>query len=308
MRRQHDPFLKRLYREGTRDAFSLFFPHLAARIDWSHWRWIDKEISLPGRRPHSLTADLVAETRDVDGRYLKVLVHPELQMTPDPEMDERALEYNAGLMLREGGRRTRVLTLVFYHCAGTGGIQERRAVLEFYGTEVHTVTYWSVGLGELEAAAYAERENPMGWALASWMRQQRDRRVELRLHLLEKILRFVEGEEYQELLLDTVQTYYKLSGRERRAEERLLESGRYGEVKEMAQTVMERKAARARQEAMQLAVREVIRTRFPGAPESVTDPVARIRKVATLETLLRRVTLAASLEEIERLLAEPNGA
>jgi hypothetical protein len=80
MRRRHDPFLKRLYRAGTRDALPLFLPEIAARIDWSHWHWIDKEISIRARRPRSVIADLVAETRDVDGRHLKVLVHPELQM------------------------------------------------------------------------------------------------------------------------------------------------------------------------------------------------------------------------------------
>jgi hypothetical protein len=125
-------------------------------------------------------------------------------------MDWRVFEYNAGLLLREGHPGTRVLTIVFYHCAGTGGIQRRRARLDYYDLEVHGVTYWSVGLGEPEAAEYAERNNPMGWALASWMRQEREERVELRLRLMEKILRFVRAEGYRELLLDTIETYYRL--------------------------------------------------------------------------------------------------
>jgi predicted LPLAT superfamily acyltransferase len=73
-------------------------------------------------------------------------------------------------------------------------------------------------LGDLEAEPYAAQENPMGWALASWMRQRRETRVELRLRLMEKILRFVRAEEYQELLLDTVQSYYRLSRAEQQAE------------------------------------------------------------------------------------------
>lgn len=236
-------------------------------------------------------------------------------MKPDPEMDERVLEYNAGLWLREGGRRTRVLTVVFYHCAGAGGIQQRRAVLDFYETELSTVTYWSVGLGELEAAEYAEQANPMGWALASWMRQRRADRVELRLRLMEKILGFVRGEEYQELLLDTVQTYYRLSGSERKIEERMLGTRRYAEVTEMAQTVLGRMKARERREARQegeeaglrRAVKQAITARFPEAPESVTDRVEGFQGTAVLEALLRRVIQASSLAEIERLLAEPNG-
>ena len=57
-------------------------------------------------------ADLVGETRDVEGRYLKVLVHPELQMTTDVDMDWRVFEYNAGLLLREGQPEARVVTVV----------------------------------------------------------------------------------------------------------------------------------------------------------------------------------------------------
>jgi len=316
MRRRHDPFLKRLYRVGTHDALSLFLPDLAARIDWSHWQWIDKEISIPARRPRSIVVDLVAETRDVDGRYLKVLVHPELQMAPDPTMDWRVLEYNAGLLLREGHPGTRVLTVVFYHCAGAGGIQELRASLDFYGREVHGVTYWSVGLGELEAAEYAERSNPMGWALASWMRKLREHRVELRLRLIEKILQFVRREEYRELLLDTVQTYYRLSGAERKVEEQLLRTGHFGGIEEMAQTVLGRMKAKERREgrqegrqegaleAMQAAVKQAILTRFPGAPASLTGRVDQYTDPAGLQALLPRVILAASLEEVELALTE----
>jgi hypothetical protein len=171
-----------------------------------------------------------------------------------------------------------------------------------------------VGLGELEAAAYAEQENPMGWALASWMRQPRAERVELRLQLIEKILRLVRGEEYQELLLDTVQTYYRLSDAERRVEEQLLRSGGYGEIEAMAQTVLERLAARERRagrregrqegalEAMQAAVRQAILTRFPDAAASLTERVDGFQDATALEELHRRVILASSLEEVARLV------
>ena len=82
------------------------------------------------------------------------------------------------------------------------------------------------------------------------MRQQRATRVELRLRLVEKILRFVRADEYQELLLDTLQSYYKLSKAEQAQEERLY-AERYGEVEEMAQTVLERMKAQVRREALQ---------------------------------------------------------
>jgi hypothetical protein len=320
MRRQrHDPFLKRLYRAGTRDALTLFFPELAARIDWDHWQWIDKEVLFRGKRRQAVIADLVGETRDVEGRYLKVLVHPELQMTPDAAMDWRVFEYNAGLLLREGQPGARVVTVVFYHCPGGGGIQERQFSLDFFDKSLHQITYWSVGLGELAAEEYAARENPMGWALASWMQQQREGRVELRLRLVEKILRRVRAEEYRELLLDTLQTYYRLSGRERRLEEQLLRAGPYAEVEEMAQTVLGRMKAKERREgrqegrqegeelALQRAVKRALLTRFPAAPASLTDRVEQFLEPARLEELLSGIILASTLQEVEGLLAVPSG-
>jgi hypothetical protein len=143
----------------------------------------------------------------------------------------------------------------------------------------------------------------MGWALASWMRQPREQRVELRLRLMEKILRLVRIETYQELLLDTIQSYYKLSRAEAKAEERLLRSGRYGEVEELTQTVLGRLAAKERRETLQQAVQQAILTRFPEAPASLVERVERVRNQVALEELLRRVILAPSLVEVEALLS-----
>src|SRR5262249_38947494 len=131
MRRRHDPFLKLLYRAGARDAVTLFFPSLAARIDWEQLEWIETEVPILGASPRSVIADLVGHTRDVEGRYLNVLVHPEIQMQTEAEIGRRMLEYNAGLTLRQGDADTRVLTFVFYHCRGAGGVQEQRHRLEF---------------------------------------------------------------------------------------------------------------------------------------------------------------------------------
>src|SRR5688572_32959458 len=108
-------------------------------------------------------------------------------MRPDAEMDWRAFQYS------------------------TGGIQKRRIDLDFHGESVHVVGYWSAGIGDLNAEEYAESDNPMAWALAAWMRQRRGGRVELRLRLLDKVLRFVQDGMYRKLLLDTVRSYFTLN-------------------------------------------------------------------------------------------------
>jgi hypothetical protein len=50
VRRRHDPFLKLLYRAGARDTVTLFFPDVAARIDWRRLQWIEKEVPIRSKR------------------------------------------------------------------------------------------------------------------------------------------------------------------------------------------------------------------------------------------------------------------
>jgi len=256
--RQHDPFLKRLYKAGARDAVALFFPDLAAHIDWDKIEWIDKEVPIEGAGAdtRSVVADLLGLTRDVEGKYLEVLIHPEIQMQRERDMDWRVLQYNTGMVLQRRSADTRVITFVFYHCGGAGGIRKQRYVQEFYGETLLEVGYWSVGLGDLKAEEYAETDNPMAWALASWMRKPRKGRVQLRLRLLERILRFVREPGYRRLLLDTVRTYFALNAAQKAEEERMLQSSRYGEVREMFKTEFERLEEEAERRGRERALTE----------------------------------------------------
>jgi hypothetical protein len=302
MIRRHDPFLKLLYRAGARDAVTLFFPDLAHRIDWGQLKWVEKEIPILGQSPRSIVADLVGLTRDTEGRNLEILIHPEIQMKAAADMGWRVLQYHAGLLLQQANPSARVLTIVFYHCRGTGGIREQNHRLEFGGRSMLEVGYWSVGLGDLDAAKYAESQNPIAWALASWMRQQRHGRAELRLSLLTRILRFVRDEPYRWLLLDAVRTYFKLGPAERLEEQQLLRSGRYREVEEMTQTELGKLADAARREgareALQGALWTIVTTRFSSVPESIEARIQAVQSVATLNRLIRRAASAKTLEEL----------
>jgi hypothetical protein len=178
--------------------------------------------------------------------------------------------------------------------------------MDYYGKSLHHVTYWSVGLGELAAEEYAEGDNPMGWALTSWMRQQQQDRVELRVRVIEKILRFVREAPYQELLFDAVQTYYRLSGTERREEQRLWASREFDAEGEMAQTFLERMKSRARragrqegrQEALQETLLKLVRNRFPAAAAGYETRIRQERDPERLAVMIDRALTVASLEEI----------
>ena len=167
-----------------------------------------------------------------------------------------------------------------------------------------------MGLGDLDAAEYSERDNPIAWALASWMQQERRGRPELRLRIQDKIIRLVRDEGYRRLLWDTVRTYFTLSASEQEEEDALLESGKYGEVKTMAETWLgkmeeaaeERGRQEGRQEALRQALVEVLRSRFPLSPESIEMDLRRVQDPAALQRLLSRAATAATLDEFRKSL------
>jgi hypothetical protein len=291
-----------LYRAGARDAVTLFFPDLASHIDWDALQWVEKEVPILGQTPRSIVADLVGLARDTEGHDLELLIHPEIQMRTEADIGWRVLQHNAGLVLQQANPNARVVTIVFYHCRGAGGIQEQRHRLEFCGRSLLEVGYWSVGLGDLEAAQYSTSENPIAWALTSWMRQQRQGRAELRLCLLTRILSSVRDEPYRWLLMDAVRTYFKLNPVEQLEEQGLLRSGSYREVEQMAQTELGKLADAARREGQRQALQDAlwafVSARFPSAPESLEVRIQAIESVATLNRLIRRAAKARTLEEI----------
>ncbi|HET6386834.1 MAG TPA: hypothetical protein VFJ58_25880 [Armatimonadota bacterium] len=303
---KHDTFLKSLYRPGIRDAASLLFPETASQIRWDQLHWLDKEITILGPRRRSVVADLVAATRDVEGRYTQILVHPELQMRADSDMGWRALQYNAGLTLRSGRSDTRVLTMVFYHCAGMGGIQRKEYRLDFYDSYTLGVGYWSVGLGDLEARDYVDRDNPMAWALASWMRHTGFSRPELRLTLQEKILRRVHDDEYREALLGAVQEYFTLNEKERAEEQRLRTSKQYAEVQEMLVGDLGKAEQRGlrtgRREGVLESLMDLLESRFGPVPPEIQNRLKNERSLPRLRELVRLASIAPNLDVIERSL------
>ncbi|MDQ2733143.1 MAG: hypothetical protein M3Y56_15935 [Armatimonadota bacterium] len=304
--RRHDPFLKRLYTYGTKHAAPLFFPELSSHVRWEKLKWVDKEIPILGLKPRSVVADLVGQTQDTEGRHLSLFIHPEIQMQKDFQMGWRALQYNAGLTLRQADPDARVLTMVFYHCKGVGGIQEQSFNLDYYGRSVLGVGYWSVGLGDLDAEEYIDKDNPMAWALASWMRQQPHGRAETRLKLQQKILTQVPDETYRGLLLDTVSTYYKLNKSEQEEERELLQSSDFGEVKRQMLTEFEKIERRAErkgiqkgeQKGIQDALLTLLHSRFPAVPDSVESGIRKIHDQQQLQTLIQRAATAHDLGEV----------
>jgi hypothetical protein len=72
----------------------------------------------------------------------------------------------------------------------------------------------------------------------------------------------------------------------------------------MLNTELGRLEARAERRALQNALLEFVRARFPAAPERVESQIRSVQDLRTLNRLIRRIATAETLEEIQSLLGQ----
>ena len=306
MRRRHDPFLKRFHRLALPDTLRLFLPELVQPLRWDTLEWIEKEVVIPLPAHRLVIADLVGRVQDVENRYLEVLVHPEIQAQTYAQMDWRMFEYNTGLILQRNNPDVPVLGFVLYHCAGAGGIQERHFKMDFYGRTIHDMTYWSIGIGDLNAEDYISSDNPAAWALTAWMRKPKGRRVRMRLEMIQRILSRVQEPGYRQVLFDALLTYFRLNRREEVETQQILESGEYGEAGEEMMTVLEKLEAKGRREgqreALQNSLLLYLRTRYIEVPADLEAQIRAISNIDRLNELIAAAYRSQHLEDFIHLL------
>ena len=71
----HDQFFKDFFRTFFRDFLDLFYPDIAARLDFGSLRFLEKELFTDFPEGSLREADVVAELETRDGAKELVLVH-----------------------------------------------------------------------------------------------------------------------------------------------------------------------------------------------------------------------------------------
>jgi len=309
----HDQLFKDLLRAFLPEFITLFFPEAAARLDFREITFLDKEVftDLPRGRRREL--DLVVRLRTRDGRPELILIHIEVQARRTPPFPYRMFEYGAALRLRH---RVPVFPIVVYLAPGAGGLGEevyREAVL---GREVLTYRYACVGLPDLPAVEYLQKESPLAAALAAVMDRQRRPAYEIKAAAWQGVLRGRLDEARTWLLLNLVETYTELSPAEQAEFQQQLREESSEEDQGMLtyETKLKMKLAEQLEEEFrvreaQLKVRWVIETKrdtllrqlqekFGALLEGARARVASLESEADLDRLLSRVVKAQSLAEL----------
>lgn len=162
-----DQWFKELLQAFFREFLELFFSAVAARLDFARVTFLDKEAFTDWPEGARREADLVAQVYTLDGQPELILVHTEIQTQRRGEFPYRMFEYYALLRLRY---KSPVFPIVVYLAPGAGGLVKETYAETLFGEAILTFVYNAVGLPDLEADDYFERDNPLAPAFSALMR------------------------------------------------------------------------------------------------------------------------------------------
>jgi hypothetical protein len=183
----HDQLFKDLLRAFFREFMELFFPDVAARLDFSTVTFLDKEVFTDVPQGRQRTLDLVAQVQTLDGKRELVLIHTEVESQPKRRtFGKRMHEYYMMLRLRH---RLPVLPVVACLSRGAGGLGTEVYEESLFGKPVLRFEYWRVGVSDLSAEEYLSSKNPLAYGLAALMQPGERHPAELKVECLLGIAR-----------------------------------------------------------------------------------------------------------------------
>ena len=324
----HDQLFKAVLQAFFRDFLQLFYPNVAKHLDFETLRFLDKELSpdFPEGRPREV--DIVAGVQTHEGSPKIVLVHIEVETDWRRAFAERMFNYYIALWERY---RIPIVPIVVYLRGGRKGLIKEEYRMSHFGEEHLRFRYHSVRLAKLPAGEYLRKGTPLGAALAALMdRRTAGEPLSLRALMLQQVAESERDDAQKLLLLNVIETYFKLTAEQKESFSRLLSKEEYREAREMEVTWADEIAEEARKEGLekgiekglekgleeglekgleegrqaglmagkQEALTRQLATKFGPLPEQITSRVQAMASLDELDVYLDRVLTAKSLEDM----------
>jgi len=291
---RHDQLFKAVLEPLLQDFLELFFPAVAARLDFETLRFVDKEVFANVPEGDVREADVVARLETREGAPEIILVHVEVQARPETEFPRRMFEYYALLRLHH---RLPVFPVVLYLRGGPASAVEEYKE-ELFGEEQLRFRYRSVALARLHAEEYVGA-SALGAALAALMRRGKTRdRLLFRREMLSRVLESELDDALKYLLVNVIETYFRLSGEEVERFRRLISGKEYRKMQEVELTYFDELELKGRLEGKRQTLLRQLTAKFGPLPEDTVTKIAEVSFDAELDTYLDRVLTATSLEEV----------
>jgi hypothetical protein len=289
----HDQVFKELLRAFFREFLELFFPEVAARLDFDRVTFLDREMFTDLPEGSVREPDLVAQTTTLSGEPELILLHVEVQAQREREFPYRMYEYYALLRLRF---KLPVFPIVLYLAPGSGGLTEETYHEALFGRNILTFHYATVGLPDLSADDYRERDNPLGPALSALMQPSRSGRALQKASSLQRVFSGSLDEARKSLLAYVIETYLTLNLTEQDTFRRMIAQESLQEAREMLNIYEERGVARGIVKGKRDMLRMFLTHKFGPLPEAVEAKLQNLETEAELDALSEQVLDADSLE------------
>jgi hypothetical protein len=249
----HDQVFKDLLGTFLPDLLTLVAPEPAGRLDLSHWKFLDKEVFTDWPKGRRRELDLLAEVPLAVRSDRTALVHVEIEARSQPQMGSRFAGYYMQIQLRHGRP---VLPILLCLQRGRPGVHFNSVVDAALGPEIGRFNYYSLALARSLAAEYLAKSQPLAWALAALMRRGSMSRAEHKLACLQRIAAATLTDRQRMPLVNCVETYLELEGRDAEELEALQATGHSEEVRAMRMTWAEKLEAKGRDAGVELGKKE----------------------------------------------------
>jgi len=208
----HDRLFKELLATFFQDFIELFFPQVAAVIDFGHIKFLQQEVFTDVTAGEKRKVDLLVETK-LRGEYADedglIIIHPESQATRQPEFPERLFVYFSRLYEKY---RRRIVPIAIFSYDGYPRVTEPdefSVTLPFL--DVLHFRYYSLELRKLQWREYASRDNPVAAALLSKMHYNEKECVQVKLEVYRMIARLQLDPAREQLISGFFETYMQLT-------------------------------------------------------------------------------------------------
>jgi hypothetical protein len=299
----HDQRLKVLLKEFFEQFFRCFFPEWAERFDFATVEWLDKEFFEAPPQGEKRQLDLVAKLHLRPGAPppregvtdLAVLIHIEVETRQSAAyLRPRMFDYYV-LLRRDLGLP--ILPIGLFLRVGLDGVGWDTYEEVFWDHCILRFAYAYVGLPGLNAEKFVTGEHLLGVALSQLMGVPADRRVELFLEGLKRVVGSGENDRRRKLLQECLQTYSKLDPEQTKRYRALLDTQPYQEVKANMMTTFQEGKMEGKMEERRETVLLLLEEKFGALSPAVRQRVEALPP-DELRQLTRALLKAQSLKEL----------
>lgn len=295
-----DPIFKTLLREFLPDFLHLFFPEVAARLDFTTLQFLDREefteIPLGPRRE----VDVLVRVRTLAGDPELILIHIETQGRREREFNERMWLYYALLGLRHSEPVLPLALLVYRSGRGIGWETYTRTL---FGEEILRFRFGRVGLLDLRDEDYVEQQNyPLAIALAARMRHPRGSALGFKLRCVERLEQTPLEPARKQLLVQAVDYFLALPPDQEAEFHRLVARRRLKEVSPMLTGSERLGITKGIVQGEQELLLKMVEGKFGKIPAHFRRRIRALKDPEVLTELGLRLLTAESLADLESAL------